>query len=335
MADTATKLSSDGHRVRLFAIEMDPSNFAALQSNLADFDAERAGRFPVAYLRRGTLASHTEEVFRLVGQGPAFVFLDPCGADGLSLAFVHRVLALEKGEVFALFSHHSIHRHLSTLAAEYHVRRTRREVAESLFPDLEDEWLEQAMERAEEADASLRPTKEAAERILIDLFGSPERVREILSLVPTHGPNEVLRAYIDELKTCGASHITRIAVFDDEQKHAYWLIHAAKNAKAAVKMKEAAHSAINKSSLPETSKRWIRFAHAARVDDVVAAVKERFAGQEVRWTDEAKSTNTVLSYALGETPMAMDQAEDLKRRLRSPLPVTCQRPLTFHFPAKR
>ena len=103
MADTATKLSSDGHRVRLFAIEMDPSNFAALQSNLADFDAERAGRFPVAYLRRGTLASHTEEVFRLVGQGPAFVFLDPCGADGLSLAFVHRVLALEKGEVFALF----------------------------------------------------------------------------------------------------------------------------------------------------------------------------------------------------------------------------------------
>ena len=30
------------------------------------------------------------------------------------------------------------------------------------------------MERAEEADASLRPTKEAAERILIDLFGSPE-----------------------------------------------------------------------------------------------------------------------------------------------------------------
>ena len=40
-------------------------------------------------------------------------------------------------------------------------------------------------------------------------------------------------------------------MFDDEQKHAYWLIHDAKNAKAAVKMKEEAHSAINKSSLPE------------------------------------------------------------------------------------
>lgn len=331
LARSAAQLREEGADVRLFAVEVRRDNYDALTKNLAEFDIDRGGPFPIAYLRHGLLVDHMGEAFRLIGEAPAFVFLDPFGAGGLSLNIVERTLALPKGEVFALFSYRAIHRHLSVLATDY-TARARREAADQpgLFPDLDDEVLAEQLEHARKSDATLLPTKGAAQRILVELFGSLDDIRRILTLPVSAWANEVLRAYLGALERCGATHITRMAVFDDEQKGVYYLLHAAKNPKAALKMKESAHSAINKSRLPTSTKDCIRLSHAVRITEVVAAVRGRFEGQEVHWTDDQRSTESVQGYALSETPMFYDQAKELREALE-PFAIK-KKPLLFQFP---
>lgn len=181
LARSAAQLREKGAEVQLFAVELRRDNYDTLVKNLAEFDIDRGGQFPIAYLRQGTLADHLEEAFRLIGDAPAFVFLDPFGAGGLSLSIMERTLALPKGEVFALFSYRAIHRHLSVLATDYS-ERARREAAKQpgLFPDLDEELLAQQLERAQKSDATLLPTKGAAQRILVELFGSLDDIRRIL-----------------------------------------------------------------------------------------------------------------------------------------------------------
>jgi three-Cys-motif partner protein len=333
LARSAAQLRSAGTQVRLIAIEEDRDRYGALVENLAAFDAERGGGAPVAYLRHGTLAEYADEAFTLIGQSPAFVFLDPFGADGLSLDIVGRTLALSKGEVFALFSPRAIFRHLSALAADSHVVRAHRQIAEQpgMFPELDAAWLAEELERAAGSDASLLPTQQAAERILVDLFGGLDEVRRIRALPRGAWADEVLRAYVAALRACGATHILPIAIFDEEQQRAYYLIHAAKNRKATLKMKEAAHSAISKSELPHATKECIRLSHGVRIGQVIELVRRRFAGEAVRWTDDAKSLDTVQGFALSETLMMCDQAEQLKEELTRSYIIE-KKPLRFGFP---
>ncbi len=127
------------------------------------------------------------------------------------------------------------------------------------------------------------------------------------------------------------SHITPIGIFDEEQHQAYYLIHAAKHRKAKLKMKEAVQSAISKSGLPEHTKECIRLSHAVPVSEVVELVRQRFASQQVLWTDNAKSAATVQGFALSETPMMCDQAEQLRDELSKSYLIE-KRPLRFGFP---
>jgi three-Cys-motif partner protein len=332
LARTAAAMRGEGAEIYLIAIEERRDHFEALVQALAAFDAEREGTTPVAYLRRGTLAQLTDDAFKLIKRSPAFVFLDPFGADGLSLEFVRRTLALPKGEVFALFSTRAIFRHLAVLAADRHIDRVHNAAAQpQLFPDLDQTWLATQLDRASRSDASLLPTKQAAERILDDLFGGSAQVDRILALPSASWPTEVLGAYLERLKDCKASHVTQLAVFDEEQQQAYYLLHAAKNRVATLKMKEAVNTALSKSSLPERSKAHIRFSHPVRVDQVVDLVRQQFAGQDVRWTDEARGAATVQGYALGETPMMADQAAALKAALTS-VYLLDRKPLRFRLP---
>src|SRR5438105_2875724 len=179
LARSAAQLRGSGADVHLLAIEPQREWYEALKRNLAAFDAEASGGCPVAYLRHGTLASVQDEAFRLVGNAPVFLFLDPFGADGLELGIVRRTLALQRGEVFAQFSHQAVCRHLAVLATEPRSDRARRSFSESpsLFPDLAAEWLADELADAERSDASLMPTQQAAQRILDELFGSRDEVQ--------------------------------------------------------------------------------------------------------------------------------------------------------------
>lgn len=332
LARSAAQLCEQGAEVHLIAIEARREWYEALKANLAEFDAEVGGSRPVARIRHGALADVAGEVFELVGQDPVFVFLDPFGADGLDLDVVRRVLALPKGEVFALFSHRAVSRHLAVLAAELRSEQARRTIAEapSLFPDLDEERLAAELAEAEQSDAALMPTKEAAERILVDLFGSHEAVQRMLDLTRSRA-DEVVRAYLRALHECGATHITSTAIFDEEEQCTYYLIHAAKSPRAAYKMKEAMSSATSKSDLPEGVKRRIHWGHAARINEVVPAVLRKFEGREVNWTDEGDRLGGVRGFALSETTMFSDQAKDLQAALAQY--VIAKRPLRYRFPA--
>src|SRR5439155_12337053 len=90
LARSAAQLRETGADVYLLAIEPRREWYEALKTNLATFDAEAGGSCPVAYLRHGTLSSVQDEAFRMVGNAPLFLFLDPFGADGLELGIVGR-----------------------------------------------------------------------------------------------------------------------------------------------------------------------------------------------------------------------------------------------------
>ena len=331
LAETADRLSGGPVEVRLIAVEPRRDWYADLKQNLAAFDAEAGGSRPVAYLRRGELAPLADDIFALIGDAPAFFFLDPFGADGLALSVVRRALAVPKGEVFALFSRDGVYRNLSVLAAD-RTGDTKRAYTQrpSLFPDLDAEWLAADVAEAERADAGLRPNKDAAERILGELFGSADAVRAILDLPRKLWVQEALSAYLNILKGCGATHRTAIAVMDEKQRCTYYLIHAAKSSQACFKMKEAVSSAISKSGLSGKTKHSLRLAHSARIGEVVAAVRARFAGQDVLWSEKGLSGECVRGFALRETTMFSSQAEELQTALQSY--EIEQRPRRYRFP---
>ena len=69
-------------------------------------------------------------------------------------------------------------------------------------------------------------------------------------------------------------------------------------------MKEALQAAVNKASC-QTAPEGHAVAHAVPISRVLELVRDRFAGQDVFWTDEPKSEGTVQGYALAGTPMSV------------------------------
>ena len=147
--------------VQMVAIEQEREAFDALKANLAEFDADAGGPVPIAHLIHGSLNAVAARVFELIGDCPAFFFLDPFGPDGLTLDVVRRVLEKPKREVFALFSHIGVRRHLGALKKD-NVRETLRFHAQGLFTDQEPDWVAEDVAAARDADANMAPNREAA-----------------------------------------------------------------------------------------------------------------------------------------------------------------------------
>lgn len=82
--------------------------------------------------------------------------------------------------------------------------------------------------------------------------------------------------------------------------------------------------------MPEATKLRIRWLHAGPIDEILQAVLTQFGGDEVRWSDKGDPITCVKGYALRETDMSFDQAEELKDRLEAY--VIERRPLRYRFP---
>jgi three-Cys-motif partner protein len=305
--------------VQLLAIEEDRKAFEALKANLAAFDADAGGMVPIAHLRHGTLSEVADEAFQLVGESPAFFFLDPFGPDGLSLDVVRQILAKPRREVFALFSQSGVLRHLGALTKDNTGETLRAHVkAPGLFTEHEPEWVAEALAAAEDADANLAPNREAAARILRELFGSDEKVWEIAALPRRRWGQEAVRAYLDVLESCGGHYKTAIAVLDERQRCAYYLVHAARDPLAALKMKEAAVSALRASDLPDKTKHSFRLLHSGHIPAVAAALKAHFGSQVVDWrTGKGEGPDCVRGWALRETALFPTQGDDLQDALKA------------------
>jgi hypothetical protein len=93
----------------------------------------------------------------------------------------------------------------------------------------------------------------------------------------------------------------------------------------------AIRGAMSKSDLPEATKLRIRWLHAGPIEEISQAVLTQFAWKEIRWSDKRDPITCVKGYALRETDMSFDQADELKERLDDY--VIERRPLSYLFPS--
>jgi three-Cys-motif partner protein len=333
LCKVASMLREEGATVSVIAVELEREWYDALKQNLAAFDAEVPGAsVPLAYIRHGKCADWAPWIFEKVGQAPAFFFLDPFGAKGLDISIPRGALRIPRGEVLAFFSHSGVSRHLALLAGDRFEERARRDVAErpSLFPELDVQRLQEGLAAAERSDPSFDLTQDAARGILTALFGSIDKAEAILQAPRVEWGRTAVRAYMNELRAAGATHVTPIAIVDEDAKDAYYLIHAAKHPLATVKLKEALHQALGKSELPLQSQEHMSLKNSVRLEEVERLVGEKFAGQTVRWTGKNVGL-TVSDWALAETMMSYSQRETLRERLESRYKEP-GRAIVFKFP---
>jgi three-Cys-motif partner protein len=319
-----------GKQVRVVAIEKDLDRFETLVGNMARYDADRGGENPVAILYHATLADVIDTLLTDVAKEPAFFFLDPFGVDGLRRDVVAKILARPHAEVLVLFSDESAVRLLGVIAAD--VPSVEAEVSKvrarpSLFPEFDSEDEARRKAEVEASIHALEYTKPAAERILLEAFGTDAAQQELSRMPISRRPRRAVEMYIDLLRACGAGAVIPFSVRDRGNRHAYYLLHASKAGAAVKAMKEALQAAINASALPENAKESMILHITKEVAPIVEVVGEHFAGRTVRWQGSA---DTVREFALRDTDYFPHMADALKTALRGY--VTLERPLTFTFP---
>ncbi|HEY0137214.1 MAG TPA: three-Cys-motif partner protein TcmP [Nannocystis sp.] len=102
-------------KVQTIFIERDKELFSQLKETLRSFHAEHPDvRDP--HLENGTFSSKMTEILdswkkRNIATAPMFVFVDPCGVDGVDFAVIQRLLSIQrKNEIFLFFNVDGIRR---------------------------------------------------------------------------------------------------------------------------------------------------------------------------------------------------------------------------------
>ncbi len=310
------ELTTKGHRgvVRIIAVEEDQETFTALQRNVSDSPCQ-----PLLY--HDTINDKYREILGLIGDAPALFFLDPWGVNGLSAEMIADMLDGERREVLVLFSEEGTHRLASAAAAE----------------PAKDEDGQASLFADETPTSARRPPhsdyREADEAILQDVFAG---LWGLVQQTAEHSPGSERESYLDSYmaiqERLGAKYVLPMSIVDENDHHHYSLVHASKNGKAIVAMKEALNSAMKKRA-QEIGGLLENFYFASpglgRVCDQIA---EHFAGETVRW-DEKGERGTVRRYALEETWAFVSDMQEIKRILGDREYTIKKKPLTFDFPA--
>ncbi len=279
------------------AVEEHRETFTALQRNASDSPCQ-----PLLY--HNTINGQYREILQLIGDAPALFFLDPWGVDGLSADMIADMLNGERREVLVLFSEEGTHRLASAVAAE---------------PDVEVDGQASLFADEIPAPAGRVPNsdyREADEAILQDVFAG---LWGLVEDTAAHNPGMERESYLDSYmaiqERLGAKYVLPMSIVDENDHHHYSLVHASKNGKAIVAMKEALNSAMKKRAL-EIGGLLENFHFASpglgRVCDQIA---EHFAGETVRW-DEKGERGTVRRYGLEETWALVPDMQQIKKQPR-------------------
>jgi hypothetical protein len=129
----------------------------------------------------------------------------------------------------------------------------------------------------------------------------------------------------------GATYVLPMSIIDENEHHHYSLVHASKNGKAIVAMKDALNSAMNKRAAEIGLLGNFHFASPglSRVCDQLA---DHFAGKTVRWQNKLEK-GTVKLYALEETWALISDLPEIKRILCERGYESAKRPQEFTFPS--
>lgn len=301
-------------RVRIVAVEETADNFAALRSNVGDSPCQ-----PILYHK--TINEQYHEILRMIGDAPALFFLDPWGVDGLSAEMIADMLNGERREVLVLFSEEGTHRLAGAVAAK---PGQEDDTQASLFVD----DLPTLPRTVPQSDY-----READEAILQDVFaGLWGLVEDTAAHNPGSERESYLESYMAIQERLGARYVLPMSIVDENDHHHYSLVHASKNGKALVAMKEALNSAMNKRA-KEIGGLLEHFHFASpglgRVCDQIA---DHFAEETVRWDDRGKP-GTIKRYALEETWALLPDMKEIQKILTDRGHAINKRPLTFSFPA--
>lgn len=302
--------------MRVIAIEEDESRFEKLRELLAPYTHIEP---TVAYAAHGTLSDHIDKIAPGLGASPALYFLDPYGIKGLRHEHYEEALRGPQNELFVLFSDTGAHRLHATLLSSG--RDLDLELADlrqqpGLFPSLDREQEERAAEEVERSNRALEVTRNAARRYLANALG--EDIDELAAGEDAQRQAEDLtRLFMARLQGAGAEFVLRFPMRNEQNSRIYQLVYATKSAVGLRAMKEAMHHGLNSGRLPEEAGEAIRDDLRLEIADVVDMIRSRFAGKEVRWTQnrDRGSADTVKRFLFEETPAFPWQFDDIKTAL--------------------
>lgn len=328
--------------MRVVAFESDPDRFVALAEVMAPYTANPWHR-GVAIVREGVLEDKLPKVLELIGSAPTLYFLDPFGIDGLSAPVLPELLRGPHNELLILFNDEGAVRLAGKVRAgapdeEAALVEADASVSESLFGEAETERLrKEARDRVKRSVAGHKSNADAA-RIMDTAFGG-DWWRPIIDATPEdRRQQKFVELYDQLLERMGGTKRLRFSVDTPDGRHKYYLIHASKDSRAYVAMKDAMHRARQKRQ-QESAFSQVLLEHIeseSSIGPIADRVVQEFSGRKVRWQGVKPC---VQEFALAETPLwrhefAALQAEfarrgytDLNEKGRP------QSPLSFTFPA--
>lgn len=311
-----TAIRGTAPTISVVAIEKDRGHYALLLDNLAPYA-------PEAEALLGELRDHLLALESRFGDTPTLYFVDPFGLAPLQAEVVRRAFAAPKNEVLLLFADQAALRHFgAATATESKAARDHRERLETaaltLFPDME---LAEAVARAPKVARSqkaLEITKDRAVEILDTAFGTSGWRAEVESVPYPERRARFRSLYAEFLRTCGASHVLDIPIFNQDREHVYTLIHATKSEHGYRTMKEAVAWALKNAPLSAGVVEGMRMEMSVPLEPVVEMLVERLAGQTVRWAEDPdhKQAFSLKRYVLNETPVPYFQLGALEAALR-------------------
>ncbi|MEW5929661.1 MAG: three-Cys-motif partner protein TcmP [Gemmatimonadota bacterium] len=302
-------------RIEVAAIEQKPSFYRALQQNLEPF-----GDSVVAL--PGTLADHIGKFEREFDEVPTLFFIDPFGLAPLRADVVGRALAGRRNEVLLLFADQAALRHNGAAATA-----APRELSPqaSMFDD------EPVPAATYEPAASVAGRVRGAQRsteILDAAYGHLDWRAAVRDVPQQERRRAFIDLYVRLLHELGAEYVLVIPIINDRFNLQYHLVHASHSVYGYTTMKEEVERAWKAGTVGDTAATLMRFGAAVSNGEIERAVRTRFAGREVGWTEE----NGVQDYAMKHTPALKHQMPELKRRLADLRVPGRGREIRYKFP---
>jgi three-Cys-motif partner protein len=298
-------------RMVIFAVEKEATYFSELERHLTRFArSEPDGLF----LRQGKFAEHFNEIAARVALCPTLYFLDPFGIRGLEASAFPRMLAGPSNEIFVLFSDTGAVRlrglfHADDSDIDEQIAALQQ--TPSLFAEHDAADQAALAAEAERRRQARQPTLPAAVDALSRAIDDESWMEEMAEFSSEEAAREFLLRFVKKLIAAGAQFVQVIQMRDAAGVHKHCLVHASKSVSGFTAMKAAVSAGLNRKELSEEMRSRMRDDLRLPIDEVCRVLSEKFAGQEVSWTDQVKR------FLLDETGIYDSQCKEIKARLRA------------------
>jgi three-Cys-motif partner protein len=303
------EMRGESVEVRTIFFEVDERRTEALKTNLSAFGSR-------AEVIQGSIVDHLDKLLERTGDDPVLLFSDPFGLQQ-DATVIQRVLHASHNEVFALFADQAALRHFGALVtADPDLEQELQQLIPTLFDDLNAEQEADVRSRVEKRTRALVGTKAAAVRILDAAYHGHAWYDQVCAVPESQRRAKFLALYESMLRGFGATHVLSLPVRNQRNHHVYHLVHATKSAAGYMAMKEAIEAALKRAQLTGEAVEKMRFLIRSDLASVERAIRAKFAGQSVRWSDAGdRSVPSVRRFALQSTSAFPSELDLLKARL--------------------